>query len=137
MKTSVLAALLGAIAIGCASPQRPTPAPPTRRTRPRAEEPHVIASPDGRGEAYDAAMLFSRANDRIRAGDCVGAVVEFDRLEREFPASSAVASSRFNRGVCLQRLGRFGRRRGGVRARRACEGLVSGARRAVPPGRRG
>lgn len=105
-----VAVVLVGWSVGCVSGPRST-AVQSRvvSSRPvvRGEEFRVIGRVDGRGEAYDAGLLFERANAAVQAGRCDAALVDYERLVREFPSSRLVPAAHFNRGVCLQSMGRF------------------------------
>jgi hypothetical protein len=72
----------------------------------RGEEFRVVGRPDGQGDAYDATLLFDRANAAVQTRRCDAAIPDYERLVREFPTSRLVAAAHFNRGVCLQSMGR-------------------------------
>lgn len=57
-------------------------------------------------EAYDARGLFDQATASLTKGDCPGAVLAYERLAAEFEDSSYLPSALFNRGLCLEQLGR-------------------------------
>lgn len=59
------------------------------------------------GDAYDAALLFDRAVAAMRAQRCDDALVDLDRLVREFPDASVWHVAQYNRGLCLQRARRW------------------------------
>ncbi len=68
---------------------------------------HVLGSTTGGGDAYDAAMLFDRANGLARQQQCEPAVADYDRLLREFQGSTYTALADYDRGLCLQQLQRL------------------------------
>lgn len=57
-------------------------------------------------DAYDASELFERAGKDLRSGRCDSAMETYGRLISEFPRSSLVPLALYNRGLCLDDLGR-------------------------------
>src|SRR5437016_1467337 len=78
----------------------------TAPRRVRGEEFRIVGRPDGGGEAYDATLLFDRANAAVREHRFEPAIADYERVVREFPGSRLLPAAYFNRGVCLQVLGR-------------------------------
>ncbi len=113
MKHARLLALLALAA--CASAACSTTAATARRTTPaaprapiRGEEFRVVGQgPSTAGDAYDAAMLFDRATEHLRAGRCDAALADYERLLREFPDNFRAHPAQFNRALCLQRASRL------------------------------
>lgn len=109
---TICAALIGLLACSaaaCASTTSTMRAATTPRETPRGVRGgtfNVVGRADGRGDAYDAHMLFERANTALEARRCEEAERGFDQLVREFPASELVPAAHYNRGLCLQSLGR-------------------------------
>ena len=95
--------------LGCASsPRAVTASVAAAAAAPRAavqgEGFHVVASGATReGDAYDAALLFDRAVEAMRAQRCDDALRDLDTLLREFGATRYAFGAQFNRGLCLQR----------------------------------
>ncbi len=110
-KRAMLAVLCGVWMQACATTgATTTTAPTTQATRApiRGEEFRVRVSPTtGAGDAYDAAMLFERANEAVRAGNCDEGLARYEQLIREFPDNVRVHTAWYNRGLCLQRMGRL------------------------------
>lgn len=98
-------------AVACASTNANNrPATPATRSTPlvRGDEFRVVASSSSRdGDAYDAALLFDRANAAVRAQRCGEAITDYERLVQEFPDNRRVWVSQYNRGLCLQRMSRL------------------------------
>jgi tetratricopeptide (TPR) repeat protein len=109
MRTLLTLAL--SAALGCATAATPRPAAPTggaARRSLRGEEFRVVgASSVGRGDAFDATLLFERAVALMREQRCAEAMTELDRLVREFPTASVLPLAQYNRGLCLQRVQRW------------------------------
>lgn len=102
----LLAPLLALAACATAAPARPTT--PVTRPSLRGEEFRVVgAGPSTAGDAYDAALLFDRATEHLRAGRCDAALADYDRLLREFPDNFRAHPAQFNRALCLQRAQRL------------------------------
>ena len=66
----------------------------------------MVGRSDGSGDAYDATLLFERANAAVRTHRCDAAMPDYDRLVQQFPTSRLVPATQYNRGVCLQSMGR-------------------------------
>jgi tetratricopeptide (TPR) repeat protein len=109
MKYALLLAPLLALA-ACATPaaaRRPTTSAASREAI-RGEEFRVVGQgPSTAGDAYDAALLFERATEHLRAGRCEAALTDYDRLLREFPDNFRAHPAQFNRALCLQRANRL------------------------------
>lgn len=108
MKPALFLAPLLALA-ACASAVTPRPSPPhTARAPIRGEEFRIVGQgPSNVGDAYDAALLFDRATEHLRAGRCDAALADYERLLREFPENFRVHPTQFNRALCLQRAQRL------------------------------
>lgn len=73
---------------------------------------HVVASKKKdtssfKIDAYDAEELFRRATVYLRDGNCPGAIGIYQKLETEFASSELLEPALYNRGVCLDNLGKF------------------------------
>jgi tetratricopeptide (TPR) repeat protein len=96
-------------AVACTNTNR-RPTTPATHTTPvvRGDEFRVVAASSSRdGDAYDAALLFDRANAAVREQRCTDAIADYERLVREFPDNRRAWVSQYNRGLCLQRMSRL------------------------------
>lgn len=106
--TTVLA-LSALVQLGACAARPPAPPAIAVRETPRAVRGghfNVVGRSDGSGDAYDAHMLFERANAALESRRCEEAERDFARLTTEFPESDLVPAAHYNRGLCLQSLGR-------------------------------
>jgi tetratricopeptide (TPR) repeat protein len=104
----LLAPLLTLAACATTTAVRPTTPVATARPAVRGEEFRVVGEgPHSTGDAYDAALLFERATEHLRAGRCDEALADYDRLLREFPDNFRTHPTQFNRALCLQRAQRL------------------------------
>lgn len=105
----IVGASLAGFLVGCggASPQVVT-GPPAQQEVVDIEEMHITARRGANGEyefdATDAETLFDQATQLLNAEHCDRAVVLYDRLVREFAASTYVSPSLYNAGLCLDRM---------------------------------
>ena len=101
-----LAALLGAA--GCATARhaaRPDPTAPVERVEMEPMALAVVgAGPARHVEAYDAGSLFQEASAALSAERFEGALEGYDRLIREFPASTYAVASLYNAGLAAEGL---------------------------------
>jgi len=98
------------VVAACASTAttRRLPSPQASREAIRGEEFRIVgAGPSTAGDAYDAALLFERATEHLRAGRCEAALADYERLLRDFPDNFRVHPAQFNRALCLQRARRL------------------------------
>lgn len=103
----LLVPLLAVAACATTATPRQTVAPTATRAH-RGEEFRIVGrGPTTQGDAYDAALLFDRATDHLRAGRCDAALADYERLLREFPDNFRAHPAQFNRALCLQRGGRL------------------------------
>ncbi|MBO6936013.1 MAG: tetratricopeptide repeat protein [Deltaproteobacteria bacterium] len=94
-------ALLAACAGRQTGTTTPTPEPEVRQLEPM----RITATRTEGGElemgAYDAEMLFQRANAKLDSGHCDQAIPLYDRVADEFPDSRFVSPSLYNAGLCF------------------------------------
>jgi tetratricopeptide (TPR) repeat protein len=103
-KTALLLGFSSLALLACGA-SRPRPAHPTSESVVDMEEMHITAGEDAAGaiafEATDAEQLFRQGIARVRAGDCAGAVLRYDRVATEFQGSRYVSPALYNAGLCL------------------------------------
>ena len=95
-------------AAGCAGTQHTTTTASVveHRRHVVGNEFDVVGRPDGQGDAYDDTLLFERANAAVQTHRCDAALTDYDLLVSHFPTSRLIQSTQYNRGVCLQSMGR-------------------------------
>lgn len=94
-----------------AHPASPTAAPlesPPRATRePRPPAPRLPASSSGDASLRPDLAIYRSAHDaQFTANDCASAVTSYEQYLNRFPQGTLVPEARFNRALCLLRLGR-------------------------------
>lgn len=110
---TIFGLLVCGLAQACAGTQAGRTTTPVTQTPPPArnvqgEGFRIVGTPTGQGgDAYDATMLFERANTAVETNRCDAALPDYERLVREFPDSRLVGPANYNRGVCLQSAGRW------------------------------
>ncbi|MEZ4407702.1 MAG: hypothetical protein R3A52_14680 [Polyangiales bacterium] len=96
------------LCVACAASRPAVVSPRSPHVAQRGEEFRVVGATErSPGDAYDAALLFDRAVAAMRAQRCDDALVDLDRLVREFPDASVWHVAQYNRGLCLQRARRW------------------------------
>ena len=94
------------LAQGCAGAVHHDTTPTAAHRHVVGNEFQVVGRPDGSGDAFDDTLLFERANAAVQTHRCDAALTDYDLLLERFPASRLVQATQYNRGVCLQSMGR-------------------------------
>ena len=105
---NIISVSLFTFVVGCGAVQHvPTTPPPVEVVN--MEETHFVPHRGENGaleiQSFDAESLFMHATDLLNHQQCAEAVVLYDRVVREFPASGYVSPALYNSGLCLEEAG--------------------------------